>query len=87
MYLISFFIVTNTNSFSVPSMDIMGMPACLYLAYPPCSKFKVSQRKREMKKMLRTNDILSSCPENHAAHNNQLVVTVSFFSIESVFPV
>ena len=50
MYLISFFIATLTNSFSVPSMNIMGMPACLYLAYPPCSKFKALQHKREMKK-------------------------------------
>ena len=46
-------------------MDIMSMPACLYLAYPPCSKFKESQGKREMKKMVRTNVILSFCPEIH----------------------
>ena len=41
MYLISFFIATNTNSFSGPSTDILGMPACLYVAYPPCNEFKV----------------------------------------------
>jgi hypothetical protein len=70
MNLISFFIATITNSFSVPSMDIMGMPACLYLAYPSCRKFKVSQRKRDMKKMARTNVILSFCPENHLNTNH-----------------
>ena len=64
------FIAKITNSFSVPSMDIMGMPACLYLAYPPCSKFKASQRKREMKKMVRTNVILSFCSEIHFKTNH-----------------
>ena len=66
MYLISSIITTITNGFSVPSMDIMGMPSCLYLAYPPCSKFTVSQCKREMKKIVRTNVILCVCPEIHS---------------------
>ena len=51
-------------------MDIMGMPECLCLAYPPCSKFKELQRKSEMKKMVRTNVILSFCPEIHFNNNH-----------------
>jgi hypothetical protein len=70
MYLISFFIVTITNSFSGLSMDILGMPTCLYLAYPPCSKFKVSQHKREMQKLVRTYFILCFYPEIHFNTNH-----------------
>ena len=70
MYLISFFIVTITNSFSGLSMDILGMPTCLYLAYPPCSKFKVSQHKREMQKLVRTYDIWCFYPEIHFNTNH-----------------
>ena len=59
------FIAKITNSFSVPYMDIIGVPSWFYLAKPPCSKFNLLQCKREMKKMVRTNVILSFCPEIH----------------------
>jgi hypothetical protein len=72
-------------------MDILGMPACLYLDYPPCSKFKVWQRTREMKKMVRTYVILSFCPDscfntNHWDHGSLVDINWPFLPLPNSDP-